>query len=322
MVFLSQTLQNASRSRVFRRWRFRWHGWVLSWILLSICGCKQTESKAGPVYADRPSAEVGNVYRILVHPLHSQDQLAKFYAPLARYLESKVGGAHIEVESSRDFADFEARIRTREADFLIPNSLQTLWAIDSFGYRVLCQAGTEKDFVGLVLVGRDSPIRKIQDLRGKRVAYPSRTALAACILQQKMFHDSGLDVVRGLDNRYVGSQESAIQNAAAGFVDAACTWPQAWRAFQRQDSASAARLRVQWTTSPMVTNSILARNDVPDPVREGVRSALLGLAGDSVGRGILEAGRIEGFHPANDSTYLPVRNLVREFELHVRKVRD
>ncbi len=284
--------------------------------------CKEPSSTKGPVYLDQPIPRKVPVYRIAVHPLHNSDELLKVYAPLAKYLESQVPGIRFEVESSLDYSAFEAKLRAKGPEFILPNPLQTLWAIDSFGYHVLCMAGAASDFKGVILVRNTSKIRHPLDLKGRVVSYPSRTALAACILPQKLFHDSGLNLLKDLDNHYVGSQESSIQSVVKGFSDAGCTWPQAWRVFQKEHPLEASQIHVQWETPTFVNNSFMVRKEVPKEVAEKVQLALRSMQSDSATNSFFEGSQIQGFYAATDTTYERVRNYVTEFEKHVKKIRD
>jgi phosphonate transport system substrate-binding protein len=188
------------------------------------------------------------------------------------------------------------------------------------GYHVIAMAGDAADFKGLFIVRKDSPIQTPADLKGKAVAYPAPTALSACILPQWYLHQHGIDVERELDNRYVGSQESAIMNAWLGKAAAGATWPPPWRAFQKEHPREAADLKVIWETPPLLNNSVMARNDVPAALRNRVRELLFTLQETPNGRAILAGIETARFHPADDASYAPVRDFVARFEREVRAV--
>jgi phosphonate transport system substrate-binding protein len=258
-------------------------------------------------------------YRLAVHPLHNPTKLLQAYGPLAEYLSAHIQAARIQVEASRDYAEYERKLRARDAELLLPNPWQALQAMQ-VGYRVIAMAGDPEDFKGLLIVRRDSPLRDIRDLKGQVIAYPSPTALAACILPQWLLHNRGLDVQRDLDNRYVGSQESAIMHAYLGDAAVGVTWPPPWRAFSSEHPDLAAQLRVGWETPSLVNNAVMVRDDLPAPLVERVRALLLGLQAAPGGAAILAGMQTARFHPANDADYAPVRELVARFEAEVRAV--
>lgn len=288
--------------------------------VLMLAGCERTAPvPEGPRYSQAAPQSGQPVYRLAVHPLHNPQRLAEAYQPLIDHLNRQIDGARFELEASRDYQAYEAKFRAREPAFLLPNPWQSLEAM-KVGYQVLAMAGDAQDFKGIFVVRKDSAVRRPADLRGKIVSYPSPTALAASILPQYFLHSRGINVTREIDNRYVGSQESAIMNAYLKKSDAAATWPPPWRLFQRSHPQEAAQMQVIWETPPLLNNSVMARDDVPPALRERVRQVLLALQREPQGEAILAAMEIARFHPADDASYEPVRAFIARFEREVRPV--
>ncbi|MEW6501616.1 MAG: PhnD/SsuA/transferrin family substrate-binding protein [Thermodesulfobacteriota bacterium] len=291
---------------------------VLGLVLLAV-GCDREARQAGPEYATAPGAPSSPTYHLAIHPLHNPIRLQHDYQPLVEYLNGQLRNARLELEASRDYANFEEKFRARHPEFLLPNPWQTLEAM-KVGYTVIAMAGAPEDFKGIFVVRRDSRITAPADLRGKAVSYPSPTALAACIMPQYFLHEHGIKVNTEIDNRYVGSQESSIMNAYLKLTAAAATWPPPWRAFQKDHPREAAELRVIWETPPLINNSVMVRDDVPPRIREQVRLALLRLQDTPAGRTILAGMETDRFLPASDRDYEVVRRYVVRFEKEVRPV--
>lgn len=291
---------------------------LLAALCLAACGEPATPAPQGPVYQRDASTSV-LAYTLAVHPLHSPQKLSQAYQPLVDHLNRHLPQVHIELEGARDYGAYEAKLRAKGPALLLPNPWQSLQAME-LGYRVVAMAGAAHDFKGLVIVRRDSPVRLPADLKGQAVAYPARTALAACIMPQWQLHQAGLDVLRDIDNRYVGSQESALFNVHAGLVTAAATWPPPWRAFQKDHPAEAAQLRVAWETPHLLNNSVMVRADVPAPIVQRLRSLLTGLHESEQGRAVLAGMETGRFEEADNRSYEPVREFVARFEREVRLV--
>jgi phosphonate transport system substrate-binding protein len=287
--------------------------------LFSLSACKPAESPVGPVYVDAPAQPALQVYRLAVHPLHNPARLMQAYQPLADYLNAELPGVHIEIEASRDYAEFERKFRARSPALILPNPWQSLEAM-KVGYSVLAMVGDADDFKGLFIVRRDSPIQTIADLRGRTVAYPSPTALAACIMPQWFLHTQGLDVNTQIKNQYVGSQESAIMNAYLGHSAVGVTWPPPWRSFAKAHPDKVAQLKVIWQTPPLLNNTLMARDDVPPTLRARIVELLLALPAQPQGRAILDGMETARFHAAGDADYDEVRRFIERFEREVRPV--
>jgi phosphonate transport system substrate-binding protein len=301
------------------------NAWSRSLLILLLpaifaAGCQpETESPQGPQYGDHPAEPLKPLYRLAVHPLHNPSKLTEAYQPLIDYLNQQVADARFELEASRDYQVYEAKFRAREPEFLLPNPWQTLEAIKA-GYHVIAMAGDAEDFKGLFIVRKDGGINTPADLKGKVVSYPSRTALAACIMPQYYLHTHGIDVNRDIENRYVGSQESSIMNAYLGEAAAGATWPPPWRLFQKDHPKEAAELTVAWETPSLLNNSVMVRDDVPTAVGDSLKTLILALGASQEGQSILAGMQTAQFHAANDARYDTVRDYVAEFEKTVRSV--
>ncbi len=291
----------------------------LTILVLFATGCdKQPEQVAGPVYQQASGTEK-TVYRLAIHPLHNPRKLTEAYQPLIDHLNKNINEVRFELEASRDYQAYEAKFRDRKPQLILPNPWQTLEAM-KVGYKVIAMAGDAEDFKGIFIVRRDSGIETPADLKGKVVSYPSHTALAACIMPQRYLHDHGIDINRDIENRYVGSQESSIMNALLGVVAAGATWPPPWRLFKRDRPEDAAKLKVIWETPPLMNNSVMVRDDVPDRLVAQVSQIITMLHETDKGKDILKGMETARFHKANDESYRPVRDFVDEFEKEVRPV--
>lgn len=289
-------------------------------LLLLALGCRDPQpEQQGPRYSSVPAKRHDAVFSFAVHPLHNPQKLTQAYQPLIEYLNQRLQGGRLVLEASRDYGNYEEKIRSASPHFLLPNPWQTLQAM-RHGYSVIAMAGASEDFRGIFVVRKDSKLTHPADLKGKAVSYPSHTALAACIMPQYFLHQHGIRVTTDIVNRYVGSQESSIMNAYLGQTAAGATWPPPWRAFQKDHPAEAAQLKVIWETPHLLNNSVMARHDLPVEIRDQIRAALTTLQDSTEGRQILSGMETARFTPAKDADYELVRSYITRFEREVRSV--
>ena len=109
-------------------------------------------------------------------------------------------------------------------------------------------------------------------------------------------------------------------NAYLGKSAAGATWPPPWRLFQKDHPELAAQLKLIWETPPLMNNSVMARDDVPEELRNKVQTLLVSLGQTSEGRAILTSMSTARFHASNDASYDRVREYVTIFEHEVRPV--
>lgn len=287
--------------------------------LLSLTACEQKSVDRPLQYSSEPAVVMKEVYRFAIHPLHNPRKLSEAYQPLIDHLNHELKNVQIELEASRDYSSYERKYNDRKPAFLLSNPWQTLQAI-KVGYHVIATAGDAADFKGVFIVRKDSGIKKPADLKGKIVAYPSPTALAAAIMPQYYLHMKGIDVNRDINNIYVGSQESSIMNVYLGRSSAGATWPLPWRLFQKDHPGEAAQLEMIWETPILINNAIMVRDDVPKIVSENIRKMLLNLTKSPEGKLILLNMETSAFETAEDANYEHVRKFIGVFEREVRQV--
>ena len=281
--------------------------------------CNREPAGTGPVYRAKDSNDKTR-YRFAVHPLHNPALLFQAYQPLMAYLEEHLPQARFILEASKNYAGFEAKFKDGRLAFLLPNPWQTLQA-GTFNYEVIAMAGDPRDFKGIFIVRKDSPLKTPADLKCKTVSYPAPTALAACIMPQYFLFAHGLDISSDLQNSYVGSQESSIMNVFLKQSDAGATWPPPWRLFQENHPDKARELNVIWQTPYLMNNSVMALSTLPDDLKQAVQTLLITLHTHSEGLSILKSMETSRFYKADNSDYNVVQSYIESFEKNVRKVK-
>lgn len=249
------------------------------------------------------------------HPYVSPQELFAAYEPIMRYLEKAVPGSHFEIEASRDYPEFEAKLAARHFDFALPNPAEAAPVIGD-GYHVIAKMTPDTDFRGLIVARADSHLASPGDLSGKSLCFPSATALAATLQPLLWLHDQGVDVKK-LKIHYVGSQFSSILNAWSGDYAACCTSPRFFRAWQRANPDKSRDVRVFWQTPSLPHNPVIVRDDVPAPVAEAVARALIRLDKDpAVDQSQFRYDQ-QHFESANDDTYKPVVQFLRRYDQEI-----
>ncbi len=271
-----------------------------------------------PSYTKAPG-RTNSTYILGVHPLHNPKRLHAIFGPIADYLSAEIPGATFKLEGARDYAAYDAKLYARRFHFALPNPYQTVNAL-RHGYRVFGKMGDDQNFRGIILVRKDAAINSVADLNGKAISFPAPTALAATMMPQQYLVDQGLNVMRDVDIRYVGSQESSIMNVYLGNVSAAATWPPPWRALAKERPEIKDALQVKWSTSALPNNGLVVRDDVPDEITKQVAKLLFSLHTHPQGQALLEPMELSRFEVATDDTYDPVIRFLKTFDKMVRPI--
>lgn len=295
------------------------NGWIWALILMLLGSCgKQEEVAYQPGFTTKSKDQLKE-YVVGIHPLHNPQRLIEVYGPIVEYINLHIPEARFRLEASRNYEEFDKKLYAGHFDFAMPNPYQTVRAL-KHGYHVFAKMGDDEEFRGIILVRKDSGIRKVSDLKGKAVSYPAKSALAATMMPQYYLHTHGIDVNRDIENHYVGSQESSILNVFRGHVAAAATWPLPWKSFSAEHPEMASQLEVKWQTAPLQNNSWVVRHDVPQLIVNKFKMRLLSLNDSPEGKRMLARLPISRFEPATNDTYRPVVNFLETFSKDVRTV--
>ncbi len=281
-------------------------------LAVSLSGCEQSDAESTVTYSDKPYFSGKQVYILGVHPLHNPSKLMAVYGPLADFLSSEIPGVEIRVEASQDYSSYDQKIEQEKFDFTIPNPFQTIQSLDNY-YEVINQVGSRDMFKGLILVRKDSDIQSVSQLKGKRIAYPAPTALAATMMPQYYLHSHGLNL-KETETLYVGSQESSIMNVYVKHTTASATWTVPWLDLQKSNPDIAEQLKVAWETQTLPNNSFMYhRNKVPLKIALKVQGLLANLHTHSQGKALLAKMNVEQIYIAQNITYKPVMDFLLKF---------
>ena len=212
----------------------KWFKLIYCLLAVLLCSCeKSNDSFYNPEFSQLPPQLQTKEYSFGVHPLHNPKRLLEVFGPLMNYLSNNVQSSTFRLEASRSYDVYDEKLYSQKFDFSLPNPFQTINAIEN-GYNVFAKMGDDHNFKGIILVRNDSHIKKVIDLKGKKVSYPAPTALAATMMPQYYLQNNGLNVMTDIENHYVGSQESSIMNVFLGETSAAATWPPPWLALSKE----------------------------------------------------------------------------------------
>lgn len=276
---------------------------------LLACAC----SKQAPVEPYAPSFSAaparGKVpeYAFGVTPMSNFRNIYEDFQPIVEYLNGGLGDARLVLEVPRGLDEHAQQLKNRRFAFALSNPYHSLNAVQHDGYRIFAKMGEDDAFRGVWIVRRGSGIAALADLKGRKVSFPPRSALAATMMTRLQLKEAGIDPHTDVSATYLGSQHASIMAVHEGAVDAGATWPLAWTAFQRSHPREAATLEARFPTAPLINQAIVARDDVPPAVVARVGELMSTMHTTEKGRALLARVPTARFEPAGAAQYDKVR---------------
>lgn len=252
-----------------------------------------------PVSQQQACAATEKTYTFGVVPQFEQRKLYATWKPLIDELEKRTG-LKFNLVTTLKIQDFEKAIARGEFDFIYVNPYHVVQVHDAQGYIPL--VADKVPVRGIVVVRKDGPIKKLEDLNGKTVAFPSPNALGASLLVradlEQVYHTTVSPI-------YVTTHSSVYLHVAK---DLAAAGGGVEKTLQEQDESIRSQLRVIYTTRSCPSHPVAAHPRVPKADREKVRKALLAMRETPEGKAMLQKVPAEQLIPVSYDDYAIMRD--------------
>ncbi len=255
------------------------------------------------------STDANAVLGFAVTARHNPRLAYERYQPLVDYLAERLG-RRLELVLGKDARDAALKVGTSQAAFALLDPLTYLDARLRFQVEPLARGRDRQgnaSYRATVVVRAGSPVARLADLAGRRVAFADLWTAAGNLYPRIMLARSGLhlDGLAAYENFIY--QETVVKKVLAGQFDAGAVRDEVAIQHARHG------LRVLARSRPIPTGPVVAAADAPYRVVTGLRQILLAMDQDPVGRAVLsglDADMQGGFLAAADSDYQAVRDLV------------
>jgi len=217
-------------------------------------------------------------YTFGVVPQFEQRKLHAIWNPIIEELEKRTG-LKFKLVTTLTIQDFEKEFVKGGFDFVYTNPYHVL--MENRNQRYVPLVRDKVPLRGILVVRKDSPIRKPSELKGKVVTFPSPNALGASLMMRADLERLHHAVVKPL---YVKTHSSVYLHVVKGLAEAGGGVE---KTLQEQDPLVREALRTIYTTRSMPSHPVAAHPRVPKEDREKVRHALLEMGDTPEGRELL-----------------------------------
>ncbi len=247
--------------------------------------------------ADKPPAS----YRLGILPYMAPRQTVEFFGPVAASMEAALKHP-VKLESVPTFADFRRAMAAQSYDIALVQPFDYPELVEKQGYHPLAQMAVP--LVTQFFVRDDSPLKKIEDLRGTTVAMPPAEAANARMALRALY-DNKLIPGRDVELRYFNSHDSCIQQVWAGAASACGTAKPPIAVFEQRMQA---KLRSIHDTPPVPHIVFVAHPRVPAAQRAALAERITGWSQTDDGRALLKSLGFPGFVTPKPAEYAMMRN--------------
>jgi phosphonate transport system substrate-binding protein len=248
------------------------------------------------------------------------------FAPLAAHLAEQLGRRVEPVWL--DTADFDEAIRAGRFDLIHTNSYLYAWFHEAYGFRVLAGETRGRDGAyssGTIIAGRDSGVKTLADLKGKRFVFGPPFAPTAYLSPYWLLLEAGIDPEKDLGYYAfpAGSykHEKAIFAVVDGAFDAGVGPALDLEVMEAEGKLMPGDYRVL-ARGPRVPYCVFsAAASLPESSFQQIRKALFAVNAETVAAvdgevlKVLKSALVDGFVPLEEKEFDLVREMAKRCNL-------
>ena len=248
-----------------------------------------------------------------VEPYAPGAKFTKAYTDFASTLSDKLG-CPVRLHIAKSYTDEVAAMKAGKLDVAEFGALGYVFAHRRAGAEPVATfsdiQGNPISYYAGIWAKKGSPVKTINDLRGKTLALAERTSTSGALYPLYALSSNGLKK-SDVNISYTGSHDQALAALTSGTADAAEINSDTMAAAVKAKKLVPAQYQQVWKSDPIPNDPIVVRRGLTPAFKDAVRKTLLALSKDDmhpVDRVIgLGAGQLL---PANDAIYDNVRAVV------------
>lgn len=255
-----------------------------------------------------------NELRLGFAPFENQKEVLRKAGPIVQYL-GKLLKRPIKPFVAGDYPGVVEAMKGGKLDVAFFSPAALIMAEKVAGARVILKSTYRGrlHYYSAIIVRSDSPIKKVQDLKGRSFAFVDPGSTTGGVYPKLTMLQAGLDPSRDLGRViFAGGHDAAILAVHNRKVDAAATFANddrgedvPWKHLLKEQSQN---IRALAYSKPIPNGAVAVSRHLPQATVDALREGFLSLGRTPEGREILaQMYLIESFAPATSADYDPVR---------------
>lgn len=248
-------------------------------------------------------------------PIESELKLIEGWQLLADYITDQTG-IPVEIDTKKSYEDIINGLKNGEVDMAYLGALSYIKAHEEAGVIPIVQPNfiTEKEpsYRSCIIVRKDSGIKKISDLKGKKFAFTDKDSTSGYLIPVSMMSDSGIKSLKFFSKYlFTGDHEAAFLAVYNGYVDGAAVYS---RLFLENNDPRLKDIIIIKKSEPIPTGPIVISREIPGGKVELIKKAFLSIGGKKETEEIRKLIKTSHYRETSDKDYDPVRKATEVFK--------
>ena len=293
-------------------------------LLLALISCVFIFSVVGCSSKKEEKKSEEKVIKMGFVPLKNSEQLVEDVKPIADYLSQKMG-VKVEAFTASNYIGVVEGIGSGSVDFgIIPPFSAVLAQKQSNAQPLLTSKGKtgKSGYTAELYVRKDSGIKSLQDVKGKKVAFVDPSSSSGYIYPGAMLVKAGINLDKDISYQFSGGHDKSLQLLLNKDVDAVASYENVIRKYTKEFPTLKEDVKVIAKSELIPGVTVVASNNLDEETQKKVKQALLEIQNDKETIQILtNLFSITGFEEPNNDAYKSIEKISEKMNIDLNKVK-
>jgi phosphonate transport system substrate-binding protein len=253
-------------------------------------------------------------FKVAVSSMISAQETAVHYRELLDYIAGKLGRG-IQLVQRKTYGEINKLIGQGQIDFAFICSGPYATGRQKFAFEALAMPQVRGSYLyqSYLIVNKDSPYQKLDDLKGKIFAFTDPESNTGKLVPTYWLRQQGETPDTFFQKSiYTYSHDNSIMAVAKSLVDGAAVHGQIWEYYNHRDSTFTAKTRIIKKSKPFGNPPVVASAHMPDQMKVQIRQLLYNMHQEPAGKKILDELMIDRFIAPKKDCYQPILEMTKD----------
>ncbi len=247
-------------------------------------------------------------------PVLAEAEMRAEFEPLMAYLSEAIG-RKVVLYIAKDYGDLRTQMEAGTVDIGSFSPFAYVDAVKGGRIRIIAQSILDHSatYRGLVIARKDSGLRRVEDLEGKRFAFVDPKSASGYVYPRAMLLEKGVTPERFFkETTFAGGHDKVIQAVLDGRADAGAIYDGAL-GVAKQKGVAVENLVTLASTDPIPHDAIAVRVGLDEALARKIQTALVNVEKTEAGKRALANSKkkLTGHVIADDSLFDVVRRTAK-----------
>ncbi len=293
-------------------------------LLLALISCVFIFSVVGCSSKKEEKKSEEKVIKMGFVPLKNSEQLVEDVKPIADYLSQKMG-VKVEAFTASNYIGVVEGIGSGSVDFgIIPPFSAVLAQKQSNAKPLLTSKGKsgKSGYTAELYVRKDSGIKSLQDVKGKKVAFVDPSSSSGYIYPGAMLVKAGINLDKDISYQFSGGHDKSLQLLLNKDVDVIATFDGVEERYGKEFPAALTDIEKLASSDTIPGIMVTASSKMDKDLQDKLKQALLDMDKDPKMKELFtKMFSITGFEEVDQTAYNKVEETAKVMNVDLDKVK-